>query len=246
MVDEEDTQHNIPVQHDVHDMDIHSNRSSGKKENANKKPDFRKMSTLKEEKATVRSKFINVKHLRESGDRQNEGSVSNDSLLKLNAFSPPQKRRRSSSVYKLNSTDQVRIEGSNLLKLDKEVTVDCISDKPSHSPSPSKEFTTPSPPRINISKRKIQRPDFLEQTFDAPEIINYYMLEDCKCRERRNQEIKIQFEDKVDQIMDFLKGVKVFYESTALYQETAGEQLSTVGNPSKSFLSAVQSSPLFE
>ena len=46
--------------------------------------------------------------------------------------------------------------------------------------------------------------------------------------------------------MDFIKGVKDYYESAAICQETAGNVLLTIGNPSRSFLAIVQSSPLFE
>ena len=43
-----------------------------------------------------------------------------------------------------------------------------------------------------------------------------------------------------------MKYVKDFYEITAMCQETVGNTLLTIGNPSKSFLAAVQTSPLFE
>ena len=72
------------------------------------------------------------------------------------------------------------------------------------------------------------------------------MLEDCKCRERRNNEIKLQFEARLDRVMDFMKCIKDFYENCALSQETVGKALSTIGNPTRSFLAVVQSSPLFE
>ena len=77
-----------------------------------------------------------------------------------------------------------------------------------------------SPVKINkgssLKKRKTKLPGFMSGQFEMPEIEHFYMLEDCKCRQRKTNEIKKQFEAEMDKILGFVKSVKAYYENSAV------------------------------
>ena len=83
-------------------------------------------------------------------------------------------RKRASSVHRdrKNSTEILPNEDMQLLAPDKERPVDAVSDM-SPAPSPVKlaEKSNTVTKATNFGKRKIKRPEFLENTFESPEII---------------------------------------------------------------------------
>ena len=116
---------------------------------------------VKQDKAAVRSTFINVQRTRNSSERYEENENDADTnLLELSAFSP--QRRRSSSAHRKNSTEITLNQGMELLKSDQDMHADTVSEKsPAHSPSPNKKLTSRLQTR-GLAGRKIKRPEFLE------------------------------------------------------------------------------------
>ena len=99
---------------------------------------------------------------------------------------------------------------------------------------------------VSLRSRKIKRPTFLEQCFDEPEQFDFFMLHVCQCRERRINEIKLAFLGKQKGVVDGLRTFTTFMQLFTGGKEEYAKALAATGQPTKSFLSSVTKSRLFD
>ena len=144
---------------------------------------------------------------------------------------PVHKRRSSSATKKLLNTSKP--------------TETLTLPVQEHFPDSVSEVS-PGKKQQAAKKRKTKLPGFMSGQFEMPEIDHYYMIEDCKCRQRKTNEVKKQFEAEMDRILGFVKSVKAFYENSAVCQDKTGNLFMSAGTPSRSFLMLYNSSPLFD